>query len=80
MHVAVVLKSCVDARPRLHVWLYMTCPTRKNFATLYFLVIKAHRAIHADESSQRVWPRVSAYGPAPKNVGREGMPDGPPCS
>ena len=28
---------------------------------------------------RRVWRGASAYGPAPKHIGREGMPDGPPC-
>ena len=54
-------------------------PNKKIFATLYFLLIKADRAIRADVYGQRVWPGASAYGPAPKHVGREGMPDGPLC-
>ena len=54
-------------------------PDEKNFATLYFLPIKADCAIRADVYGQRVWPGASAYGPAPKHVGRERMPDGPPC-
>ena len=54
-------------------------PNKKKIATLYFLLMKAHRAIHADDPSQHVWLGASAYGPAPKHVGREGMPDGPPC-
>ena len=54
-------------------------PNKKKFATLNFLLIKADRAIRADVYGQRVWPRASAYGPAPKQVGQEGMPDGLPC-
>ena len=43
---------------RLHVWRYMTCPTKKKIATLYFLPIKADRAIRAG----RVWPARMARG------------------
>ena len=54
-------------------------PDKNFFATLYFLPIKADCTLRADVYGQRVWPEASAYGPAPKHAGREGMPDGPPC-
>ena len=54
-------------------------PDKKKISTLYFLPIKPDCAIRADVYGQRVWPGASAYGLAPKHVGRAGMPDGPPC-
>ena len=45
-------QSKSESRPRLLVWRYMTCPTKNIFATLYFLLIKADRAIRADVYGQ----------------------------
>ena len=63
-----------ESRPRLHVWGYMTCPTKKILRRSIFFLSK-----QTAPYVQTLWLGASAYGSAPKHVGQEEMPDRPPC-